>query len=362
METYGIETKEGLVKTPKGLLKKSTISVYLKRFGLDKYSLDIQPAVVHFQAEHSNECWHFDFSHSDYKQLPGEKLQHRSEETPILMLASVVDDRSGVTYQEYHYAFGEDVMTALKFLFNAMSAKKRSGFPFQGIPKVLYTDNGPVVKSNVFKRVMAYLNIEVRTHLPAGRDGRRSTARSKGKVERPFRTVKESLESLYYIHSPQTLLEANEWLLCYLQRYNQEKHRHEDHSRLEDCKRNLPAEGFREMCNWERFSALAREPETRKVGNDACVTINGIKYQLSNELDGFIVTLLRGIFDNELHVEYEGKKHGPFYPANGPIPFGQYRPFKKSHREKHADRIESLDSSREQSIYNRHMKMIDARA
>ena len=99
------------------------------------------------------------------------------------MLLGVVDDRSGVKYQEYHYCYGEDVMTALKFLFNAMALKKHPGMPFQGIPKAIYTDNGPVVKSNIFKRVMAYLNIEVLTHLPDGKDGRRKTARSKGKVE-----------------------------------------------------------------------------------------------------------------------------------------------------------------------------------
>ena len=47
---------------------------------------------------------------------------------------------------------------------------------------------------------MDYLGIEVRTHMPNGRDGRRKTARAKGKVERPFRTVKESLEPLYHLH------------------------------------------------------------------------------------------------------------------------------------------------------------------
>ena len=43
---------------------------------------------------------------------------------------------------------------------------------------------------------MGYLDIEVRTHLPSGHDGRRTTARAKGKVERPFRTVKEMQETL----------------------------------------------------------------------------------------------------------------------------------------------------------------------
>jgi len=341
LETYGIETPEGLIKAPVGLLKKSSISVYLKRFGLDKGSLSIEPTVVRFQAENSNECWHFDFSQSDLKYFEDDVIK-KGESRPILMLASVVDDRSGVTYQEYHYVYGEDIMTGLKFLFNAMSEKKKPGFPFQGIPKNIYTDNGPVAKSNIFKRVMAYLNIEVLTHLPKDSDGRRKTARSKGKVERPFRTIKESLETFYHFHRPKTLEEANQWLIHYLERYNQEKHRYETHSRLEDWRKNLPVEGFRAMCDWERFTSLARDPEIRKVGSDACVTVNGTKYQLSNELAGFTVTLLWGLFDNELHAEYEGNKYGPFYPSEGPIPFGQYRSFKKSNREKKADKIEIL--------------------
>ncbi|AHJ28327.1 putative integrase protein [Nodularia spumigena CCY9414] len=32
------------------------------------------------------------------------------------MLYSVVDDRSGVAYQEYHEVYGEDVRATLKFL------------------------------------------------------------------------------------------------------------------------------------------------------------------------------------------------------------------------------------------------------
>ncbi len=54
------------------------------------------------------------------------------------MLYSVVDDRSGVCYQEYHCVYGEDVEAALRFLFNAMTAKATDGFPFQGIPEMIY--------------------------------------------------------------------------------------------------------------------------------------------------------------------------------------------------------------------------------
>jgi hypothetical protein len=52
-------------------------------------------------------------------------------------------------------------------------------------------DNGPIARSLVFQPVMRYLGVDGRTPMPRGSDGRRVTARAKGKVERPFRTVKE---------------------------------------------------------------------------------------------------------------------------------------------------------------------------
>jgi len=338
LEEHGIETNEGLVKVPAKLLKKSTISFYLRRFGLEYSALKIQPAFIRFQAQHSNECWQFDFSHSDFKSF----ISDKPDESAKLMLLSFVDDRSGVKYQEYHYCYGEDIMTALKFFFNAMSAKSHPGIILQGIPKTIYMDNGPVAKSNSFKRIMSHLNIEILTHLPDGKDGRRKTARSKGKVERSFRSTKDSLETLYHLHPPTSLVEANDWLRNYLEHYNLEKHRTENHSRLEDWKQNLPKEGFQSMCDFEHFTMLVREPETRKVGNDACVNVNGVKYQLTSELAGSIVTLLMGLFDNELRISYNNENYGPFYPANGVIPFGTYKSFKKSSKEKNIDNIEKL--------------------
>jgi hypothetical protein len=43
---------------------------------------------------------------------------------------------------------------------------------------MIYLDNGPIASSHVFQQVMRYTLMSV-------------TARSKGKVERPFRTVKK---------------------------------------------------------------------------------------------------------------------------------------------------------------------------
>jgi hypothetical protein len=215
-------------------------------------------------------------------------------------------------------------------------------FPFQGIPGMLYLDNGPVAKSRVFQNVMDALGIVWQTHLPAGKDGRRVTARSKGKVERPFRTVKDMHETLYHFHRPQNEAEANLWLQRYLLNYNRQPHRSEPHSRLEDWLAHLPAEGFREMCSWEQFCHFAREPERRKVGADARISVNGTAYEVDPGLAGETVLLLWGLYDNDLYVEYEGERSGPYAPVSGPIPLNRYRAFKKTEVDEKADRIRQL--------------------
>lgn len=342
VETYGVETPEGHVQAPASLLTKTTVNRYLKRWGYDHTTLLKQPPAVRFQAEYSNECWHFDLSPSDLKHVKAPVWMQDGRGRPLLMLYSVVDDRSGLAYQEYHGVYGEDVEAALRFLFAAMAPKDPETFPFQGIPHMLYMDNGPIARSLVFQQVMRYLGVDVRTHMPRGSDGRRVTARAKGKVERPFRTVKEMHETLYHFHEPTTEEEANAWLRQFLVRYNTLQHRAEPHSRFEDWLQHLPPSGIRAMCSWERFCTFAREPEQRKVGIDARVSVDGVPYEVAPDLAGETVTLWWGLFDEDLYVEHGDQRYGPYPPAGGPIPLHRYRRFKKTATQQRAERIEDL--------------------
>jgi len=167
-------------------------------------------------------------------------------------------------------------------------------------------------------------------------------ALGKGKVERPFRSVKEMHETLYHLHEPQTEAEANAWLLRFLLHYNGMPHRAEAHSRQEDWLANLPPEGIRTMCSWERFGTFAREPERRKVGVDARVSSDGTLYEVDPDLAGEEVVLWWGIFDNELYVERGEQRYGPYTPIGGPIPLHRYRRFKKTKTQRRTERIEAL--------------------
>ncbi|WP_079254098.1 IS481 family transposase [Endozoicomonas arenosclerae] len=341
LETFGVETDQGLLKAAPGQLKRTTIEKYLREWGYDRATLSRQPPAVRFQAQKSNECWHFDLSPSDLKHIKRPPWLREGAGSPTLMIYSIVDDRSGAAYQEYHCVYGEDVEAALRFLFTAMSPKDSNDFP-HGIPDMIYLDNGPITRSQVFHRVMSYLNVEVRAHMPAGSDGRRVTARAKGKVERPFRTVKELHETLYHFREPETEEEANAWLRHFLIQYNRSNHRSEPHSRIEDWLQSLPKSGVRAMCDWDQYCHFAREPEKRKVGIDATISINGVDYLLSPELAGETAVIWWGLYDEELFVEHQGKRFGPFYPSGGPVPLHKYRAHKKTIREKRADRIEGL--------------------
>jgi hypothetical protein len=234
------------------------------------------------------------------------------------------------------------VEAALRFLFAAMAPKNDASLPFQGIPEMLYLDNGPIAKSRVFRRVMDYLGIDVRTHRPQSKDGRKVTARAKGKVERPFRTVKEMHETLFHFHKPETEREANDWLRRFLVRYNDMQHRSEPHSRLEDWLANLPAEGIREMCEWTRFCTFAREPEQRLVGVDARIVIGTTQYEVDPNLAGETVILWWGLFDTELYIEQGERRYGPYTPVGGPVPLHRYRRFQKTRTEQRAERVEAL--------------------
>ncbi len=344
LESTGVESDYGFIQLPHGLLNKTTVNRYLSLYGLDKSNLVKNTPAVRFQARHSNECWQFDLSPSDLKSVDEPIWYDRSKGLPILMLYSVVDDRSGVCYQEYRNVHGEDAGSALRFLFNAMTQKSDPEIPFHGIPKMLYLDNGPIAKSRVFQSVMHYLGIEIKVHMPDSKDKRRKTARSKGKVERAFRTVKECHEVLYHLREPKNEIEANEMLTHYLKKYNDHQHRSEPHSRMVDWVNNIDG-AVKAMCSWERYCAFAREPEKRKVGIDARISVDGSVYEIAPDLAGENVVLWWGLFDDELYVEFEGQRYGAYFPVSGPVPLYRYRKFKKTKIEQRLDKLEVLAKS-----------------
>lgn len=96
------------------------------------------------------------------------------------------------------------------------------------------------------------------------------------------------------------------------------------------------------MCSWERFGTFAREPERAKVGNDARITSGGVTYEVEPDLAGETVLLWWGLFDNQLFIECNENRYGPFEPIGGLSTHHRYRKFKKTKTEERAERITAL--------------------
>lgn len=78
------------------------------------------------------------------------------------------------------------------------------------------------------------------------------------------------------------------------------------------------------------------------MGIDARITVEGVAYEVDPDLAGETVVLWWGLFDNELYVEHQERRYGPYIPADSPIPLHRYRRFKKTRTPQRADRIEAL--------------------
>lgn len=338
LETTGVFIGNDLIILPKGVLKKSTINRHLLRFGLNDEALQIEPVVTHFEAEHSNECWQFDFTPSDLKKI---KFISGNEK---LLLALFIDDASGAVSGEYIITPGESAVAALTVLYNATAGINDKSL-IKGIPDSIYIDNGSFSKSDLYTRVLTQLGIEIIRHMPKGSDGRRTTARSKGKIERTNLTFKNDFESLFHFQEPESLEQLNQWLFEYIKQYNHKPHRRESCSRYEYWMSHLSEDGYQQMCTKEHYAKLCRVPENRLVGSDACISMNGTNFQLDPEFAGENVNALHGVYDDNVYIEYQSKTYGPFYPYEGPVPLGTYKKKPKITAEKRADYISELSKS-----------------
>jgi hypothetical protein len=96
------------------------------------------------------------------------------------------------------------------------------------------------------------------------------------------------------------------------------------------------------MCSWEQYCRFAREPESRKVGVDARVTIDGTAWEVEPDMAGETVILLWGLFDEEIYVEFTVETWGPYYPISESVPLHRYRIFRRGRAAERADRIHAL--------------------
>lgn len=340
LEEDGVKVKEQTFTATKGLLKVTTVNRYLNHYLISPDDILTEPTVNHFEASYSNQCWQLDITPSELHRLPS---QHPDDPRRLFSF-SVIDDKSGLTYSRYYLAEGEDTLTALDFLYHAFSKMTDDDIELYGIPDFIYTDNASFVKSKLFMRVMAKLGIQVLTHLPRGKGGRKTTARAKGKSERLHRSIKTMVEPRYKFDLPKTLDHANACLAELAIELGQKKHRSQNITRHQVWKANLPAHATLSICSQEHYSLLLREPVERAVKSDATVQLNSVHYQLSPQFAGEDVIILVSLDKTHINIEYREQEYGPFLPVEAPTPFGEYHHHKKAAKEQAADNVVELST------------------
>lgn len=340
LEEKGVKVKEQTFTAAKGLLKVSTVNRYLNYYLISPSDICSEPTVNHFEASYSNQCWQLDITPSELHRLSS---QHPDDPRRLLSF-SVVDDKSGLTYSRYYLAEGEDTLTALDFLYHAFSKMTEDEVQLYGIPDFIYTDNASFVKSKLFMRVMAKLGIQVLTHLPRGKGGRKTTARAKGKSERHHRTIKTVVEPWYKFDLPENLDQANACLAKLDVELGQKKHRSQEITRHQVWKANLPEHATLSICSQDHYSLLLREPVERAVKSDATIQLNGAHYQLLPQFAGEDVIVLVALDKTRINIEYRDVEYGPFLPVEAPTPFGEYNHHKKSEKERAADNVVELST------------------
>ncbi len=174
---------------------------------------------VRLLSDHPNHVWQFDVTNCLQYFLDDRRgMEERDEELELsknrisktlksmrreLLRYAVVDHCTGAFYFRYFYASGERAIDGAQFLFEAMRPKQ--GYPFHGVPLMLYADRGSIVAAKANQRLFESLRIRLETHLPGN-------PRAKGAIEGLMKHL-VSFEGRLRFKRPSSLDELNAWAM-----------------------------------------------------------------------------------------------------------------------------------------------------
>ena len=245
-----------------------------------------------FEFEFPNDCWQSDISVGPYLTINGKK--HKT------FIIAFLDDATRVIL--HAQAFFSDNFIALLQSFKLAVSK-------YGIPKKVFVDNGKVYKSDQMQLICASLGTVLCFAKPY-------SPQSKGKIERWFKTLHDQWTHTFDWTTLKSLDELNESLTRYINQYNKTIH-----SALEVT----PMDKFTKHLDLIRFLPSNEELNhqflyrcTRKVRNDATISLNTVLFEVPMHLIG-----------ETIHVRFDpsslakafifstaGKKRYTIFPLN----------------------------------------------
>lgn len=280
----------------KGVLHRNEIAPNTFRRAVTRYEMlkDLSEtqnkARLAFSKAHANQLWQADTMCGPYVSHKGKKLQAK--------LIAFIDDASRVCCHGQFFAFEntDNLLAALK-----TALYKR------GVPECLYVDNGSVYASKELGQVAERIGC-ILSHTPV-RDGA-----AKGKVERFFRTVRESFLTRNLDVSSVDSLNRSFF------RWVEDEYNAREHSAIG----MKPIDRFGLDLRRVRFlppNEVADElffvEETRKVLSDNTFQIRNVRFEAPRDLRN---RTIHARFDranfNRVVVYFKGERMGDAYPVD----------------------------------------------
>ncbi len=238
------------------------------------------------------------------KELRGKKKLHRYV---------LVDHTSGAFFFWYYYALGENSIDGADFLFKAWSSKKElvstitnsdyNGiYQFQGLPKILYTDQGAILKKKALKNLLDSLNVQLEFH-------ESGNPRAKGMVEGLMNIIEKGFESRLKIYGIKNIDELNAYALKWCVERNLLKDfRGAKESRIEHW-RNIKPEQFIKCPPYDIWAALIQEDAiTRKVDGNGNISYMNKTYTVTdtNLIYKEVIVKPHAFIKDSINVHYNG--------------------------------------------------------
>jgi hypothetical protein len=240
-----------------------------------------------FEAEMPNDLWQVDCMH-------GPRVEHEAKRRKTYLIAFMDDHSRLVPHGEFFLS--ESVKSFLMALEGALLTR--------GLPRKIYSDNGPAFRSHHVEHVTASLGvalIHARPYKPQG----------KGKIERFFRTVRADFLTGF---KGETLFDLNHCFQIWLNEiYHQRKHSSTGQTPFArftskmQCLRSAP----------DNLKDHFRKAARRKVAKDRTISLNGQIFEAPVALIGKQVSVLfHPEQPDRAEVLFKGESYGFLVPVN----------------------------------------------
>ena len=214
-----------------------------------------------FSMEYPGDCWQTDISQGPYLTINGKKMR--------TYLTAFIDDASRAIMAA-SFSYEQNLISVLSVFKQAVQRR--------GIPKKLFMDNGKVFRSDQLQYICASLGTIVSYAAPY-------SAASKGKIERWFKTLQSQWLNLLDWNSIASLEELNQRLQAYIET--------QYHQAVYSTIKAKPLDKYMEHINRIRFIPSKQELDniflyrvTRKIKNDATVSISNVLFEVSAKYIG----------------------------------------------------------------------------